>query len=86
MTLPHWRDQWNQEHCRLVATGLFGASRNTAMVEWAVKQLEEAKKVYYTSGEAIMEDVAYDWLEDLVKYLDADNAFFNKVGYEIGEK
>lgn len=86
MTLPHWREQWNQEHCRLVVTGLSGASRNTAMVNWAVKHLEEAKKVYYTTGEAVMEDKAYDWLEDRVKYLDSDNEFFNKVGYEIEEK
>ena len=83
MTLPHWRDRWNQEHCRIVGTGVSGASRNTAIVEWAVKQLEEAKKVYYTSGEAIMEDEAYDWLENTVRYLDSDNAFFNKVGYEL---
>ena len=53
------------------------------MVDWAVKELIEAKRVYYTSGEAVMEDAAYDWLENTVRYLDSDNAFFNKVGYEI---
>ena len=83
MTLPHWREQWNQEHCRLVANGVYGAWRNEAMVDWAVKELIEAKRVYYTSGEAVMEDAAYDWLENTVRYLDSDNAFFNKVGYEI---
>jgi len=54
---------------------------NDNMIKWVVKILMEAKKRYYYTGDILMEDSAYDWLESNLKILDPDNIFLEKVGY-----
>ena len=49
--------------------------------EKTIKRLIEAKKAYYTSGQAIISDQEYDALEELLKQHDPDHPFFETVGH-----
>lgn len=74
-----WLDEWNRIHCIEIKKG--AEHRNEYMADWLEKTLSEAKEIYYTSGEVIMDDMTYDNFEDKLKTLRPTSKFLEKVGY-----
>jgi DNA ligase (NAD+) len=51
------------------------------LINHIVRKLQLARRVYYAGGKQIMTDAVYDSLEDRLRDLDPDNAFFRAVGF-----
>lgn len=51
------------------------------LIDQIVDRLKHARRVYYSGGNPIMTDAQYDSLEDRLRDLDPDNAFFRAVGF-----
>jgi DNA ligase (NAD+) len=51
-----------------------------------VTQLEDARQAYYNEGTSLMSDAAFDELEDLLRSMDPQNAYFSTVGIDSEEK
>ena len=71
-------DDWNELHCQIVNSPNKD-KRNELMANWLEKTILEAKKAYY-EGEPIMDDEAFDMLENDLKTLRPESEVLKQVG------
>lgn len=77
-------DKWNRRDIEMLKT-MGGLERNEAMADWLESLIMEAKRMYYTTGNPIMDDESYDDCEDKLRILRPNSPILDKVGYDMGE-
>lgn len=75
-----WIDEWNRiytEFCRY---------HNEWNADYLEIMMAKASKAYYETGDVIMDDQTYDWMENRLRHLRPQSKMLTKVGTEIPDE